>query len=58
MGLDLQQFGAKLQKYRDQLQLATSEVSTRTGISEARLERLESGQVAPSGDEVLILADL
>jgi transcriptional regulator with XRE-family HTH domain len=57
MGLDLQEFGVKLRKYRDQLKLTISELADRTGISENRLEQFEAGQSAPSGDEVLIVSD-
>jgi Zn-dependent peptidase ImmA (M78 family) len=57
MALDLQQFGAKLRKYRDQLKLTIAEVAGTTGISTERLEPFESGQLLPTGDEILILAD-
>jgi Zn-dependent peptidase ImmA (M78 family) len=57
MGLDLQEFGVKLRKYRDQLKLTISELADRTGISENLLEQFEAGQSAPSGDEVLIVSD-
>jgi len=57
MSIDLQQFAAKLKKYRDQLQLSEAEVGVGTGIEPSRLGELEGGTVAPTGDEVLILAD-
>jgi Zn-dependent peptidase ImmA (M78 family) len=57
MPLDLQLFGKKLQRYRGQLELALTEVSAGTGISEDVLNALENGEHSPSGDEVLILAD-
>lgn len=57
MALDLHQFGGKLKRYRDQLQLAVADVATGTGIAEARITGLEAGNAAPTGDEVLILAD-
>ncbi|MGB7598868.1 MAG: XRE family transcriptional regulator [Candidatus Sulfotelmatobacter sp.] len=57
MTLDLQEVGRKLKRYREQLQLTVPEVAAATGIPGPRLERFESGTVAPSGDEILILAD-
>lgn len=57
MPLDLQQFVAKLKRYRDQLQISIEEISIATGIEKERLGLFESGDAAPTGDEVLILAD-
>jgi Zn-dependent peptidase ImmA (M78 family) len=57
MALYLQEFGAKLRRYRDQLQLSIAEVSAATGVSEGRMQSLESGSATPSGDDILILAD-
>jgi Zn-dependent peptidase ImmA (M78 family)/transcriptional regulator with XRE-family HTH domain len=57
MALDLRTLGDKLKRYRDQLQLSLKDLAFGTGINESRLEAFESGVVAPSGDEVLILAD-
>jgi len=57
MPLDLHEFGAKLSRYRNQLELSVAEVSTATGIPEERMQSLEGGTATPSGDEVLILAD-
>ncbi len=36
---------------------STDEVASSTGIDTARLESIENGQIEPTGDEVLILAD-
>lgn len=58
MALDLQELGAKLRKYRQQLQLQTAEVAAATGIEDARLRDFEAGTTSPTGDEILILADL
>lgn len=44
-------------RYREQLQLTTADVSSQTGIPDNRLRELEAGSLAPSGDEILILAD-
>lgn len=57
MALDLQLFGDKLKRCREQLQLAFGEVSEGTGIGEEALVALEKGERSPTGDEVLILAD-
>jgi len=57
MSFDLSAFGRKLRRYREQLKLDIAEVATRTGVSEPRLTDLEGGLAAPTGDEVLILAD-
>jgi Zn-dependent peptidase ImmA (M78 family)/DNA-binding XRE family transcriptional regulator len=57
MARDLKLLGTKLTRYRDQLQLSTSEVAEFTGISEKSLIKYESGNEEPSGDEILILSD-
>ncbi len=58
MALDLLELGAKLRRYREQLQLPTAEVAAATGIEEARLREFEAGTTSPTGDEILIVADL
>jgi len=55
--LDLVEFGKKLRRYREQLQLSVAEVLSGTGIADHRLEAFERGEITPTGDEVLILAD-
>lgn len=57
MPIDLVLLGPKLRGYREQLQLEIKEISAHTGISEDRLLLYEGGGAAPSGDEILILAD-
>ena len=57
MPIDLKSLGSKLAKYRAQLTESVAEVAAATGIVAARLASIEGGQVEPSGDEVLILAD-
>jgi transcriptional regulator with XRE-family HTH domain len=57
MALDLQEFGGKLRRYREQLQVSVNEVSLSTGITLQRVELLENGGAIPTGDEILILAD-
>lgn len=49
--------GAKLKKYRDQLQESVAEVGALTGIDAGRLAQIEAGAAEPTGDEILILAD-
>lgn len=58
MAFDLKFFGVKPERCRIQLQLDLREVSTKTGIEENRLAELEKGELEPTGDEVLIFADL
>ncbi|RQO58506.1 DNA-binding protein [Paucibacter sp. KBW04] len=57
MAINLKALGSKLAKYRGQLKESTIEVASATGIDAARLAAIEAGQVEPSGDDVLILAD-
>ena len=38
--------------------MTLDQASERTGIDKARLETIESGNIEPSGDEILILADI
>ncbi|HEY9100114.1 MAG TPA: XRE family transcriptional regulator [Thiobacillus sp.] len=57
MAIDLRTLGAKLAKYRGQLKESFVEVAASTGIDATRLAAIESGQIEPTGDEVLILAD-
>jgi hypothetical protein len=49
MPLDLQQFGAKLKRYRDQLQISIEEISIATGIEKERFGLFEKGDAAPTG---------
>lgn len=55
--LDLESFAAKIRERRESLQIALEQFSDQTGIPADRVRRLESAQVEPSGDEVLIFAD-
>ncbi len=57
MALNLELLGDKVRRYREQFQFSLTEISVATGISEGRLDSFETGDVAPSGDEILILAD-
>lgn len=57
MAIDLRLLGSKLSKYRVQLQESILDVAGSTGIDVARLSQIEDGQIEPTGDEVLILAD-
>nr|CBA28286.1 hypothetical protein Csp_A06510 [Curvibacter putative symbiont of Hydra magnipapillata] len=57
MAIDLKTLGSKLAKYRGQLKESVIEVASATGIDAARLTAIEAGQVEPTGDDVLILAD-
>lgn len=57
MAIDLKTLGSKLAKYREQLKESISEVASATGIDATRITAIEAGQVEPTGDDVLILAD-
>lgn len=57
MTIDLKTLGSKVAKYREQLKESVIEVASATGIDAARLTAIEAGQVEPTGDDVLILAD-
>ena len=58
MAINLNALGSKLSRYRDQLAMSQEEVSAAALIPLERLRSIESGLAEPSGDEVLILADL
>ncbi len=58
MAFDRDMFTDNLRRYCEQMQLSREELSARTGISATRLEALENKSVDPTGDEILILADL
>jgi Zn-dependent peptidase ImmA (M78 family)/transcriptional regulator with XRE-family HTH domain len=54
---DLRLLSEKLRKYRAQFELSFREISDATGIGSDLLESIEKGERAPSGDQLLILAD-
>ncbi len=58
MALDLELLAGKVSRIREQHQLSVNDVSLRTGISLDRLAQIEKAALEPSGDEILILADL
>ena len=59
MPIDLQQLGAKCRRLRVEiLSMGLEEASDRTGIDIDRLDSIENGKMEPSGDEILILADV
>ncbi|MDR3689321.1 MAG: XRE family transcriptional regulator [Fimbriimonas sp.] len=55
---NLAQLGSKIQRFRVQMVLSEDEVEERTGISADIIKGIESGTSAPSGDQLLILAEL
>jgi Zn-dependent peptidase ImmA (M78 family)/transcriptional regulator with XRE-family HTH domain len=55
--MELTLLGNKLIRYREQFQATYADVQTATGIAEDRLRGFETGQLTPTGDEILILAD-
>ncbi|KAA8699142.1 ImmA/IrrE family metallo-endopeptidase [Pseudomonas proteolytica] len=56
--MNLTALGSKLSRYRKQLAMSEEEVCAVTHIPLERLQSVEAGSQAPTGDEVLILADL
>ena len=48
----------KLLRSRNNMGLSKAEVSSLAGISISRIDALETGTIEPSGDEILILADV
>jgi Zn-dependent peptidase ImmA (M78 family) len=57
MALDLHMFAEKLRRYRGQFEMSVEEVANATGLLPDTLLALEAETRAPTGDEVLILAD-
>lgn len=57
MPIDLKSLGTKIARYRGQLDETVEELAIFTGIPSERLNRIESGDQEPTGDEVLIIAD-
>ena len=57
MPIDQQLLGQKLRRYRTQFDRSLEEVADGTGIIPAQLEAYEAGNMAPTGDEILIFAD-
>ncbi len=58
MAYDFLKISQKLLRSRNNMGLSKTEVARLAGIDVARIEALESGNVEPSGDEILILADV
>ena len=57
MAINSKTLGLRLRAYREQWQESVEEVSKATGLSASRLAGMESGDIRPNGDEILILAD-
>jgi len=58
MALDLVLFSKKLRTYRNQFKLEFNSLSNWTGISVHRLRGFENSTMEPTGDEILIIADV
>lgn len=58
LSFDRKEFSRKVSSYRDQFQLSLEEMASRTGINILRLKALENCEQDPTGDEILIFADL
>jgi len=50
-------FGAKVRDLRVAFEATPADIAYATGISSERWDQLELGRVAPTGDEILIIAD-
>ncbi|NQX71810.1 ImmA/IrrE family metallo-endopeptidase [Paenibacillus alba] len=57
MSIDVKLLANRLKKYRIQFERSIQELSRMTGLPISRLESFELGEMLPSGDELLILAD-
>ncbi len=57
MAIDLKKLGDKFAAYRLQMQESVADVEQLTGLVSTRLLAIENGEIEPTGDEVLILAD-
>jgi Zn-dependent peptidase ImmA (M78 family) len=58
MALDLKFLSTKLIRYRENFLLSLEELSQKAGIPVDRLKSFELGILEPTGDEILILADI
>jgi hypothetical protein len=58
MPFDRAAFADKLRRSKEHLAIDDKEIVSGTGISENRLSALLNGLADPTGDEVLILADM
>jgi len=58
MALDLSSLSVKFQKYRENFLMTQEELSNKSGITIDRLNSFESGLLEPTGDEILIIADI
>lgn len=57
--IDLYELGKKCRRLReDILQMSVDQAATHTGIDAERIRKIEAGRIEPSGDEVLIFADV
>lgn len=57
MSFDKKLFGAKVRRYREQFQVSPGDLAAETGLAIDTIEAFERGEKAPSGDDILILAD-
>ncbi|WP_434347659.1 helix-turn-helix domain-containing protein [Myxococcus virescens] len=57
MSLDLRNLADKLRRYRQQFDATLPQVAESTGIPVEAMAALERGELSPSGDQILILAD-
>nr|WP_320057861.1 helix-turn-helix transcriptional regulator [uncultured Bacteroides sp.] len=57
MPIDRISLGNKLKRCRENLKLDLSEVAKKIGFISSRFQLIEDGNIEPTGDEILILAD-
>ncbi|MFO0680508.1 MAG: XRE family transcriptional regulator [Sandaracinus sp.] len=58
MSFDTRAFADKLKRCQEHVGIDTRELARRSGFAAARIDELTRGDVEPSGDEILILADI
>lgn len=58
MSIDLKILSLKIKNYREQLLQTIEELSNLSGINIDRLNDIEKGIIEPTGDEILIIADI
>lgn len=58
MAINMALLAERLRKYRENFDLTIRQLSTKSGITEERLHAFESASIEPTGDELLIIADV
>jgi Zn-dependent peptidase ImmA (M78 family) len=58
MAINMRLLAERLRKYRENFELTIKQLSIKSGITEERLLAFESASLEPTGDELLIIADV